>query len=300
MKVSFSHSDADSAATITNAVTRAYTREVVDVERRQRMDRLNSLEKVFNDVEQRIRTKQTDLKRLADSLGMGDDNRALSAKQQIILQHWANLETEHTKVQAELLRTRLTLAELGEGNEGTANLKHKLAILTAQETRSAKPWKSPPTTPAPIGRSSIDMDMMSPGTKAIGELDAEEEPKSTSCGLNYARHPASSELQAADVPKDADTLARTRNTVIAALTGFLTPFLAFALVGLGALLRRRSASRRSPSRTRQRRILGTTIETRSWTPSSAWPTCKPKVSCRTTISKSRKPSYSHDYSRRDK
>ena len=244
--------------------------------------------------------KQTDLKRLADSLGMGDDNRALSAKQQIILQHWANLETEHTKVQAELLRTRLTLAELGEGNEGTANLKHKLAILTAQEKALGEAVEKSANDAAPIGRSSIDMDMMRPELKQLESLSAQIGAEIDKLRVELRSPSRVIELQAADVPKDADTLARTRNTVIAALTGFLTPFLAFALVGLALCCDAGRHPAARASRTRQRRILGTTIETRSWTPSSAWPTCKPKVSCRTTISKSRKPSYSHDYSRRDK
>ena len=118
MKVSFSHADANTAATITNAVTRAYMREVVDVERRQRMDRLTSLEKVLNDAEQKMRTKQTDLKRLADSLGTGDGN-ALSSKQQITLQHFATLRNEHTRIQFELMRSKLNLTTLEEESGGT-------------------------------------------------------------------------------------------------------------------------------------------------------------------------------------
>ena len=94
--------------------TKAYMREVVDVERRHRMDRLTSLEKLFNDSEEKMRSKQTDLKRLADSLGTGDGN-ALSAKQQIILQHFATLRNEHTKIHFELMKAKATLAELGRG-----------------------------------------------------------------------------------------------------------------------------------------------------------------------------------------
>ncbi len=122
MKVSFSHADANTAAAITNAVTKAYMREVVDRERIMRMDRLSSLEKVFNEAEQKMRTKQTDLKRLAESLGTGDGN-ALSSKQQITLQHFATLRNEHTRMQFELMRAKinLTAAEEEAVNAGHAD-----------------------------------------------------------------------------------------------------------------------------------------------------------------------------------
>ena len=105
MRITFRHNNADTAAAITNAVEKAYMREVVDVERRHRMDRLTSLEKLFNDSEEKMRSKQTDLKRLADSLGTGDGN-ALSAKQQITLQHFATLRNEHTKIHFELMKAK--------------------------------------------------------------------------------------------------------------------------------------------------------------------------------------------------
>ncbi len=111
MRITFSDSNAETAAAIANAVTKAYMQEVVDVERRHRMDRLNTLEKVFNDADDKMRTKHAELRRLADSLGTGDGN-ALSSKQQISLQHFATLRGEHTRLQFELMRAKLSLAAL--------------------------------------------------------------------------------------------------------------------------------------------------------------------------------------------
>ncbi len=77
MLIAFSHSNAKTAAAITNAITQSYLREAVDADRRKQMDQLQLLEKAFDDAEEQLLAQQANLKQLVDSLSTGTDHVAV-------------------------------------------------------------------------------------------------------------------------------------------------------------------------------------------------------------------------------
>jgi capsular exopolysaccharide synthesis family protein len=108
MTVQLSGDDPRQIATIVNACVQAYLNEVVDVERNQRRQRLNELDRVYTDSESAIRRKRNELKQLAEQLGTGD-TAALNLKQQIALQQFGNLQNEYTRIQFERMRAEQEL-----------------------------------------------------------------------------------------------------------------------------------------------------------------------------------------------
>ncbi|HEX5446228.1 MAG TPA: AAA family ATPase [Pirellulales bacterium] len=109
MTISMSGESPETVATLVNAVVGAYQQEVVLVEKNQRMEKLNTLERVAREAEEKSRRARADLRRLADTLGTGD-SQALTLKQQIALQRYATMLGEQTRVQIELMQAEIALA----------------------------------------------------------------------------------------------------------------------------------------------------------------------------------------------
>lgn len=108
LPVQLTGEDPVAVAALVNAVVQAYLNEVVDVERNQRRQRLNELDRVYTDMEGGMRRRRNDLKQLAEQVGTGDP-AALNLKQQIALQQYADLQAEWTKVQFARMRAELEL-----------------------------------------------------------------------------------------------------------------------------------------------------------------------------------------------
>lgn len=113
LPVQLTGEDPGAVAALVNAVVQAYLNEVVDVERNQRRQRLNELDRVYTDMEGAMRRRRNDLKQLAEQVGTGDP-AALNLKQQIALQQYADLQAEWTKVQFARMRAELELQGKGE------------------------------------------------------------------------------------------------------------------------------------------------------------------------------------------
>ncbi|HIQ20059.1 MAG TPA: hypothetical protein EYH34_02310, partial [Planctomycetes bacterium] len=105
MQVSLTLSDPAQAATLVNAVVQAFMREVVNVERDRRVERLNELDQLCAEKETEVRSKRAALRQLAEQLGAGY-TEALSLRQQVILQQFAAIRKELTQAEFELRRTR--------------------------------------------------------------------------------------------------------------------------------------------------------------------------------------------------
>lgn len=90
-------------AALVNGVVDAYMSEVVEVERNERRRRLSDLDAVYSEKETELRNKRNDLKTLAEQLGTGDSD-VFSLKQQLVLQRFAALRSEHAAVQFKLMR----------------------------------------------------------------------------------------------------------------------------------------------------------------------------------------------------
>ena len=111
IRVVFRSHDAQVAATIANAVTRAYVRDVVERERQQYLDRLDELKAAFRESERETHGQQAELKRLADRGGSGGD-KPLSQEDVAARQQLTSLGSEQLSRQIELLRTKLARATL--------------------------------------------------------------------------------------------------------------------------------------------------------------------------------------------
>ena len=90
---------------LVNAVVGAYMREVVDVERNQRVIRRNELDKLCADKETEVRNKRNDMKQLADQLGTQDSD-TLSLKQQAAVQQYADYQRQLMQVRFEAMRAQ--------------------------------------------------------------------------------------------------------------------------------------------------------------------------------------------------
>ena len=101
MQVGLVGSDPDEITKLVNAVVDAYMREVVDVERNQRVLHRNELDKLCADKETEVRNKRNDMKQLADQLGT-QDSETLSLKQQVAVQQYAEYQRQLMRVQFEV------------------------------------------------------------------------------------------------------------------------------------------------------------------------------------------------------
>lgn len=112
MQVSLTGPDRAEVTRLVNAVVDTYLKEVVDVERNGRLERLNQLDRAFTEKETEVRNKMSALKQLAQQLGTGDEE-ALRLKQQLAVQ-------ELSDYRRELIRTQFQLQQ-AEGERAAVN-----------------------------------------------------------------------------------------------------------------------------------------------------------------------------------
>ena len=105
MEVRLTDRNAEEAAILVNAVVDAYMRQVVDREPNQRRQRLSELERVHTQKVREVREKLANLKQLAETLGTSD-TQALSLKQQVVMQDFAESRRQLSRLQLDLRRAR--------------------------------------------------------------------------------------------------------------------------------------------------------------------------------------------------
>lgn len=105
MEVSMTSRDKKEAETLVGAVVDAYISDVIDVEKNKRKLRLNELDRIYTAKETEVRTARSNLKQLAEQLGTSDKD-ALSLKQQIAMQQFADYQRELMRVQFELRKAK--------------------------------------------------------------------------------------------------------------------------------------------------------------------------------------------------
>jgi succinoglycan biosynthesis transport protein ExoP len=109
LRISMSGEDPKEIEMLVNAVKDAYLQEVVNKERDQRLQRMSDLERIYNEREEKALSKRTALKQLARTLGTSD-SQALTFKQHIALEHFAELKKEQTRLHFERMRAEARLA----------------------------------------------------------------------------------------------------------------------------------------------------------------------------------------------
>lgn len=130
MRVSLKGDRPRDVALVIDAIVLTYMNEVVDVERNRRKQRLHNLDRVFVEKEEEIRKKREKLESLAEQLGTGDTN-ALSLKQQLALQRFAEFRKELTRHQFELRNREAELAARRALADDAAKLEISDADLVA-------------------------------------------------------------------------------------------------------------------------------------------------------------------------
>jgi capsular exopolysaccharide synthesis family protein len=95
--------------TLVNAVTQSYLTEIVNVDRKQRSDRLAELDDIYTKSREKLRLKRETLKKRAEEVG-GSDTAALNHKQQMLLATFGELKKQHAQVRFELMRAENRLA----------------------------------------------------------------------------------------------------------------------------------------------------------------------------------------------
>ncbi|MFM9961954.1 MAG: polysaccharide biosynthesis tyrosine autokinase [Planctomycetaceae bacterium] len=138
LRVSLTGDDPNELAAIVNAVKDAYLEEVVNAERKQRIARLNDLERIFEQTEDKVRLKEKRVNDLAQELGTGD-TQALTIKQQMAMEYFAQLRREHARVRFALMQEQV-------GDQA--------ATIVDDATLTAPGDASPTKSPAPTSKSS--------------------------------------------------------------------------------------------------------------------------------------------------
>ena len=116
---------------IVNATCEAYMEEVVKVEYGLRRNRLQNLEKVREDADEKIRRKRAEFRSLTETLGTGD-SQAATQKQTIALENYGYLRTQLLEVQFRRLCAETKLATEQPYLEAQASTK-----ISAQKVQFA-------------------------------------------------------------------------------------------------------------------------------------------------------------------
>src|SRR5438876_5799581 len=101
--------EASDLVTLVNAVTQSYLQEVVNVDRKQRSDRLAELDDIYTKSKEKLRAKRETLKKRAEEVG-GSDSSALNHKQLTLLSTYGELKKQHAQVRFELMKAEGRLA----------------------------------------------------------------------------------------------------------------------------------------------------------------------------------------------
>lgn len=156
LRISLTGDEPTELAEIVNAVRDAYLVEVVNADRKQRIARLNDLERIFEQTEDKVRMKEKRVNDLAQELGTGDA-QALTIKQQMAMEYFAQLRREHARVRFELMREQVgdqaaasieeeTLSAPGDGPAEKDNGKTSASSIAVK----------PPRTPGAVATLDIE------------------------------------------------------------------------------------------------------------------------------------------------
>ena len=166
-------------AEIVNAVKDAYLEEVVNAERKLRITRLNDLERIFEQTEDKVRRKEERVNSLAQELGTGDA-KALTIKQQMAMEYFAQLRREHARVRFELMRL-----QVGDDAATTSSEDDPLITIGDEPKRVAVAAVKSPRSPAAAADAEDEFESASPATTAklpgtAGASELNADPRATS------------------------------------------------------------------------------------------------------------------------
>jgi hypothetical protein len=109
MRVRVFGADAKECEVLVNAVVDSYYAEVVDAERKTRLDRIRELKDAYEEASERLREAIGELRKMAESLDVSD-SETLNVKQKNVLEELRLLRGEYVRGRFELNRMRRELA----------------------------------------------------------------------------------------------------------------------------------------------------------------------------------------------
>ena len=126
MAISLTAPDGPSAAAIVDAVVQSYMNEAVLDERNERLQRVDSLERVYAEAEGKVRARRADIRKLADTLGTGD-SESLSLAQQLAVERYGQVQSELGNVDFSLMKAEGELDAYRQLSEKMGTLSDQLA-----------------------------------------------------------------------------------------------------------------------------------------------------------------------------
>jgi polysaccharide biosynthesis transport protein len=101
MVVSLVSKDSKQAQALVNSVVDSYLDKFVGADKKTRADRLDALDRIYEESTREVRDARTELRRLADQFGTSDE-KGISLKQQIGQQQFAEYQRQHMTVKFQL------------------------------------------------------------------------------------------------------------------------------------------------------------------------------------------------------
>ncbi|WP_158264990.1 tyrosine-protein kinase domain-containing protein [Blastopirellula marina] len=190
LQVSLTSNDRMEAMKLVNAVIEAYQQEVIESEKLARAQRLDSLQKVYNESEINARKKRSDLRKLAETLGTSDKD-TLSLAQQGLVQQYALVRSELAQVSFDLMRARgemeFMMANQPDGAKKNAEVDAEVQLAQHEAPVADEAVEEElPEVPELMLQEAVVTDRLSMQLQA--ELDLIEAARFTMTDAAYKQH----------------------------------------------------------------------------------------------------------------
>lgn len=193
LQVSMESKDPKVAMNIVNAVVGAYQQEVIESERIARVNRLDNLERVYHETEAKARSKRSDLRKLAETLGTSD-SETLSLAQQGAVQHYGLVRNELAQVRFELMRAQGELDFLTSSNKAELKTQTPKDGETVPAVGDAPAEGEGESTPPESSKSFVAANVPTESTEEASDDAPEFSP--TEMKEAISNDPVSARLQA--------------------------------------------------------------------------------------------------------
>ncbi|MBN2579197.1 MAG: AAA family ATPase [Pirellulales bacterium] len=111
MEISLSLPNPSDAAKIVAVVVDSYNKEVLDVEGKERRERLDELDRIYSEADREVRRLLGNLRNLAERFGGATDSEAFVIRQRMLLEQLASSRNQLTQADIQLGQLRLDLAQ---------------------------------------------------------------------------------------------------------------------------------------------------------------------------------------------
>jgi succinoglycan biosynthesis transport protein ExoP len=138
MTVNITGSDAKEATTLVNAVCDAYLKQIVEEERRDRVTRYDSLQTLYNKLQDELREKRKTYRVSVEDVGV-TDKLSVATRQQMATQHLGQLQIELTQLQTEIRQMQRKSKLAAARKESTPVAEETSSDTTADQALAQDP-----------------------------------------------------------------------------------------------------------------------------------------------------------------